>query len=469
MANKILLIFPPYSLKEEFSNLSEVGNMQQPLGVGYLGVVLEKAGFEVKIIDAPPLGWGIKEIVAETKKFQPDFIGLSVSTVDFNKTVKLAWALKKSRSVPVIIGGPHVTAVPEEVMDFSCFDIGVIGEGEETIVELIQALVEKGNLRKVKGVVFREGKRIIKTAPRPFLEDLDKLPFPARHLMPSLFSYHPTPATYKKFPVGTMITSRGCPYHCTFCFRGVFGNKLRFRSPESVVAEMEVLISQFGAKEIRLWDDTFNANPERVKAICQLMIKRGLKFPWTCLGRVDQVNRQMLALMKKAGCWQISYGIESGNEEILASINKGITKKMAKKAIEATYQVGIQSLGFFILGLPGETKATMEETIGFAKSLPLNAANFTIATPYPGTELWFLAKRCGFLKDVSYDKLLVNLPEKLYFVPEGLNAKTIQGYERKAYKEFYRNPKFILRQFKEIRSRSEFCRKLKAFLTIQTI
>jgi len=466
---RVLLIFPPYSLKEEFGDLSEVGNMQPPLGIGYLGAVLEKAGFEVIILDAPPLGWAIERIVCEAKKFLPDCIGISVSTVDFNKVVRLAGALKKSLNSPIIIGGPHVTALPDEAMEFSCFDIGVIGEGEETIVELIQVLIEKGDLRKVDGIVFREGKNLVRTAPRLYIKNLDSLPFPARHLMLPLSSYHPTPATYKKLPVGTMITSRGCPYRCSFCFRGVFGSKWRFRSPENVVAEMEVLISRFGAAEIRLWDDTFNADPERVKAICRLIIKRGLRFPWTCLGRVNQVGRQMLTLMKKAGCWQISYGIESGNEEILASINKGITKKMVKKAVEATYQAGIQSLGFFILGLPGETEKTMEETIQFAKSLPLNAANFTIATPYPGTDLWFLAQERGFLENISYDKLLVNLPEKPYFVPEGLEAETILEYERKAYKEFYRTPKFILRQLGEIESLPEFWRKLRAFFTIQRI
>ncbi|MFZ5366473.1 MAG: B12-binding domain-containing radical SAM protein [Patescibacteria group bacterium] len=472
---KILLIFPPYSLKEEFGALSEVGNMQPPLGIGYLGAVLEKEGFEVRIFDAPPLKWGIRKIVFEAEKFSPDFIGLSVSTADFNKAVKLGKALKKSLSSPIIIGGSHITALPDEMKRFSCFDIGVIGEGEETIVELIKALKKERmsppspRLRRVKGIVFREGKRVIKTSPRLYIENLDSLPFPARHLMPALSSYHPTPATFKKFPVGTMITSRGCPYRCTFCFRGVFGNRWRFRSPENVVSEMEVLISKFGAKEIRIWDDTFNADPERVKTICRLMIKRGLRFPWTCLARVDRIDRQMLALMKRAGCWQISYGIESGNEKILATINKGITKKMVKKAIEVTYQVGIRSLGFFILGLPGETEQTLRETIEFAKSLPLEAANFTIATPYPGTDLWFQAKKEGFLKNVSYDKLLVNLPEKLYFVPEGLNARLLKDYERVAYKEFYRNPKFILRQLGQIESWSEFYRKLKAFFTIQAI
>ena len=466
---RVLLIFPPYSLEEEYSGLAEVGNLQLPLGIGYLGAVLEKAGFEVKIFDAPPLGWGIKRLVSETKKFTPDFVGISSATVDFHKTVRLAEALKKSQNVTIIIGGPHMTALPEEAMKLSCFDVGVIGEGEETIVKLIQALIKKSNLRKVAGIAFREGKKIIKTTPRSYIKNLDSLPFPARHLMPPLSAYHPTPATYKKFPVATMMTSRGCPYHCTFCFRGVFGNQLRFRSPENVIAEMEMLIFEFGAAEIRIFDDTFNADPERVKAICRLMIKRNLKFPWTCLARVNRVDPQMLSLMKKAGCWQISYGIESGNDEVLAKIKKGITKKMAKKTVKMTYQAGIQPLGFFILGLPGETEETMKETIEFAKSLPLNAANFSIATPYPGTELWASAKKRGFLDNIAYEKLVVNLPDKPYYLPEGLKAETVQEYERKAYREFYRNPKFILRQLVEIDSLPEFWRKLKAFFTIQAI
>lgn len=466
---KVLLIFPPYNLREKYGELCEVGNMQQPLGIGYLGAVLEEAGFEVKIFDAPPLGWGMKKIVSEAKKFSPDFIGLSVATTDFEKAVKLAESLKKSLNSPIIIGGPHVTALPKKVMGFSCFDVGVIGEGERTVVELIQFLVKKKSLSKVKGIVFRQDERLIQTSARVFIKDLDSLPFPARHLMPPLSSYHPTPATYKKLPVGTMITSRGCPYHCSFCFRGVFGNRWRFRSPESIVAEMEVLISKFGVGEIRFWDDTFNADPERVSAICQLITKKGLRLPWTCLARVNQINPKMLRLMKKAGCWQISYGIESGNEKVLTEVNKGITKKVIRKAIENTYQAGIQSLGFFILGLPGETEETMSQTIEFAKSLPLTVANFTIATPFPGTKLWALAEKRGFLKSVSYSELLVNLPKKIHFVPKGLKAETLVEYERRAYKDFYRNPALVFRHLKEIRTLPEFYRKVKAFLTIQGV
>jgi anaerobic magnesium-protoporphyrin IX monomethyl ester cyclase len=466
---KILLIFPPYNLSEEFQGLSEVGNMQPPLGIAYIGAVLEKAGHEVKIIDAPPLGLGIKEIVKEAEIFSPDYIGLSVSTVDFNKSLELAKELKKKLNLLIIIGGPHVTAIPEEVMSYSGFDFGVIGEGEETIVSLLSALKNKTDLTKVDGLIFRQKKKIIKNKPREYIKDLDQIPFPTRHLMPELSKYHPTPATYQNFPVGTMITSRGCPYQCNFCFRGVFGNKWRFRSPENVVSEMEILIKEYGAREIRLWDDTFNADTERVKDICRLIIKKKLKFSWTCLGRVNKADKEMFKLMKKAGCWQISYGIESGNEEILKSLNKGITKKMVEEAVKETTEAGVQALGFFILGLPGETEKTMRETIDFAKSLPLSVANFTIATPYPGTKLWLEAEKRGFLKDVSYDKLLVNLPDRLFYVPEGLTAKKVQEFEVKAYREFYRNPKFIFRQLGQIKDLGDLARKAKAFLTIQSI
>lgn len=466
---KVLLIFPPFTLKETFGNLSKVGNYLQPLGIAYIGAVLERAGFEVKIIDAPVLGLNVEEIIAETKKYEPDFIGISSSTVSFYRTAELAKLLKKITDSPLIIGGPHVTALPEETMNSSVFDIGTLGEGEETIVELIKTILKKGDLRKVSGIIFRQKKRLIKTSPRCYISNLDDLPLPARHLMPELSVYHPTPATYKKSPVGTVITSRGCPNQCSFCFRGVFGNKWRYRLPENVVAEMEVLVNKYGAKEIRFWDDTFNVNPSRVKKICKLIIKKKLNIPWTCLCRVNQIELSMLRLMKKAGCWQISFGIEAGNEKVLAEIDKGITKQTVKKVIEMTEKEGIKSLGFFILGLPGETEETMTETINFAKSLPLDAANFTIATPYPGTKLWDLAKSKGFLKDVSYDELTVNLPKKPYFVPLGLNAEVIKKYEKRAYCEFYRNPRFLLRQIRSIKSPQELFRKASAFFTIASI
>lgn len=466
---KVLLIFPFYSLEEEYKGLSKVGNMLPPLGLAYIGAVLENAGYDVKIIDASPFGWQMQQIVQEAKSYAPDYIGISSSTVSFDQAVRLAKSLKKNLPCPIILGGPHVTALPEEAISEPCFDIGVIGEGEETIVELLNALSSKSSLKKIKGIIYKEKGKPVLASPREYIKDLDKLPFPARHLLPPLKNYHPTPATYKKFPVGSMITSRGCPNRCSFCFRGVFGNRWQFRSPENIVDEMEELVYKYGASEIRIWDDTFNVDPERVRKICKLILKKKLKVSWTCVGRVNHIDQTMLKLLKQAGCWQIAYGIESGNAEVLKSINKGITMDMVKNAVDLTYKSGLKSMGFFILGLPGETAQTMEETIKFAKSLPLDAANFTIATPYPGTVLWTMAKKNGSLTRDSYHKLLVNLPETAYFIPDGMTARDVKEYEKKAYREFYRNPSFILRQLRSIESFSELVRKLQAFIKIQSI
>lgn len=468
---KIVLIYPPYSLKEEFGKLEEVGNLQQPLGLAYLAAVLEKERHQVKIIDAPPLGYTISDIIREVKDFSPDVVGLTTVTVDFYKAIKIACQIKKNLGCPVIIGGPHLTADPENSMKQKCFDYGIIGEGEKTIIELVEKIRKNDleNLDKIKGIIYRHQGKIIKTQPRPFIKNLDTIPFPARHLLPPLEKYHPTPASYKKLPVGSITTSRGCPFQCIFCDRSIFGNNYRFRSPKNVVDELEILVRDFGAQEVRFWDDTFNANPERVVEICQEMIKRKLDIPWTCLARVNFVDQETLGWMKKAGCWQISYGIESGNPEVLKIIKKGLTKEMVRQALKLTKKAGIGIRGFFIFGLPGDTKKTMQETIDFAKSLSLDVANFYITMPFPGTELYREGKNWGAMKKIDYDKYLVNLPEELAYIPKGLDSKTIKEFERRAYREFYRRPKYLFSQFLQIKSLREFLEKIKAFLVISKI
>ena len=385
---KILLIYPPSSLEEEFSELEDVGNYQQPLGLAYLAAVLVKENYDVKIIDSPPLEFKIEDIINEIEKYQPDIIGLSAVTPTYVRALNLAQRIKKLKDIPIVIGGPHITTMPEETINNKCFDVGVIGEAEDTIIELVDALVNNKDLSMVDGIIFKKDGKIIKNNPRAALPDLDKVLFPARNLMPDLSLYHPTPATYKKLPIGTIMTTRGCPFRCTFCCRAVFGNNCRFRSPKNVVDELELLVKKHGAKEIRIWDDTFNADPARAIKICEEIINRKLNIAWTCLARVNFAQPEVLKAMKKAGCWQISYGIESGNEQILKNIKKGITLPMVREAIRKTKKAGIASLGFFILGLPGDTEKTMRQTIDFAKELPLNAANFTICTPFPGTEIY---------------------------------------------------------------------------------
>lgn len=468
MLGKILLIYPPYTLQEVFSELEEVGNSQQPLGLAYLAAVLEKEGYRVKIIDSPTLNYSIDEVIRKTLEYQPDIIGISVLTTTFNRSVILANKLKEFIKVPIIAGGPHATVLPFEVMQHQSFDYVVIGEGELTTLELTKVLAsgDLKSLEQIPGIVFRKNGDLIKTTSRPLIQDIDSIPFPARHLLPPLSAYHPTPATYKKLPIGTIMTSRGCPYKCVFCSRAIFGNSCRFRSTENVVQELKILVNDYQAAEIRIWDDTFNSNPQRAIDICEGIVKSKLNISWTCLARLNFARKDVLEAMKKAGCWQISYGIESGNDEILKKIKKGITKEMVRQGIKATKAAGISALGFFIIGLPGETEATMRQTIDFAKELNLDAANFTICMPYPGSEIYDELKASGQAEKINYEKLMVNLPDQLYYVPSGLTEEIVKKYERLAYREFYLRFSFILKQLGKINSWQEFWNKVKAFLAI---
>lgn len=476
MSTKILIIYPPYSLEELYDKLKSIGNTSPPLGIGYLGGVLEKNGYEVKIIDAPTLGYNLEDILRKFRNFQPDIVGLTCLTPDFEKVKTLAREIKKEKNIPLIIGGPHLTATPEETMKHDFFDYGVIGEGEETLIELIRNL-EKGdlkNLKNIQGIIFQQEGKIVRTQPRPYISNLDSLPFPARHLMPQLEEYHPTPASYRRLPVGTIITSRGCPFQCIYCDRSIFGNIFRFRSPQNVVDEIEVLIKDYGAQELRIWDDTFNAKPERAIEICQEILRRKLDISWTCLGRVNFVNKEMLAWMKKAGCWQISFGIESGDDEVLKKIKKSQTTEMVRSTLKLCQKVGMGSRGFFMLGLPGDTEETMKKTIDFAKSLPLDVVGFYPTIPFPNTELTKMAQKTGELKTAyydyyHYDQFKMNLPSQLFYVPQGLTEEIIRRYVKKAYHEFYIRPKYLFKQLLKIRNPRDLLNKIKAFFVIKGI
>ncbi len=447
----------------------DIATINQSLGLAYLAAVLEKESIPVQILDSPVFNWKPKDLIAKVKKIKPRFIGLTATTEEFDLVLKLAKNLKKHfPKIIIIIGGPHVTVTALQTMKHRCFDIAVIGEGEKTIVKLAEMLIRgKTNFKKIKGLAFRQNGKVYLTPPRPYINNLNSIPFPARHLLPSLNKYRPTPGSYKNLPVGTILTSRGCPFHCTFCARNVFGNQIRFRDPENVVDEIEMLVKNYGAREIRIWDDTFNLKPERVVAICKGIIKRKLLITWTCQARVNFINRQMLLWMKKAGCWQIAYGIESGNQETLNRIKKGITLKMVERAVKATKNAGIEVKGFFMLGLPGDTERTMRETINFAKRLDLDLATFSITVPFPGTELFSLISRTDEFKKVSYRNYRPYEKTILPYVPKGLTTNTIISYQKKAYREFYFRPKIFIQEILKIRNLVLLRNKISGFFSIQ--
>lgn len=455
---------------EHFKRFENVASIQQPLGLAYLAAVLVKNGHEVNIIDAAVLNYHHEQIVSHIRRYTPDLIGITSVTPNYATTLGLASRLKKEFDLPILIGGPHVTALVEETMRNHCYDFAVLGEGELTVLQLIDTIQNNGDLSMVKGIAYRHEGQLIKTPPRPYVEDLDTLPFPARNLLPELSNYKPTPSAYRNIPQATMITSRGCPYHCAFCDRSVFGNRYRARTARNVVDEMELLVNEHGAREIRFWDDTFNVDQKRVFAICEEILNRKLDVTWTCLGRVNHMNEDLLEAMAKAGCWQVDYGIESGNQAILNGIMKGQTLDMVQRVVELTHKAGIGVRGFFMLGLPGENESTMRDTIGFAKSLDLTSAVFHITTPFPGTELFKIATKTGELRsDAGYDEYMLGFSEDIPYVPQGLTAQRMKDFQNIAYREFYFRPSFLIKRILEIRSVRDVQRYAGAFFMVNRL
>ncbi len=439
----IFLANAPYSLEERYGNLASVGATLPHLGLLMLGAVLREAGHCVRILDASAQGLGYEETLEEVKKFQPDIIGLTAVTPSIIKTVKLASMIKDiCPTTPIIIGGPHFTAVPEQtLMDYPVFDYGVVGEGEDTVVELVEALSADKIPSHVAGVAFRGNGEIRFTPSRPPIKGLDSLPFPAWELLDNFPArYHPALFKYKKLPATHIISARGCPNKCIFCDTSVFSHRVRFHSPEYILEMIGYLIKNFGIKEIIFEDDQFLIKKKRVARICEGILKAKWNISWCCSGRVDSVkDPALLKLMKSSGCWQINYGIESGNQKILDFARKGITIDQTEKAVRLTREAGILSKGYFIFGLPYETEETMKKTIRFARHIPLNDISAFTLTPFPGSEMYDIAEQHGTI-DKDFEKM--NLLDVVY-VPNGLSKEKLLYYQRLFMKEFYLRPRII--------------------------
>ena len=464
---RISLLNPPYSLDDYFGGLSETGSMQQPLGIAYLSAYLKSKGEEVQLIDAAAMKYDLDRLIQEISRFHPDIVGISTTTPGYLRAEKLAARVKAELGLPIVIGGPHVTSLSQNTLSRPVFDYGVVGEGEVTTLELLRTIETGGDLSEVRGIAYKSEGEVRVTGRREYIADLDSLPFPDRDSLPPLSAYHPSPSSYRRLPLGTMVTSRGCPHHCVFCDRSVFGNLYRARSATNIVDEMEVLVERHHAREIRFWDDTFNLLPKRVLEVCKEILSRKLDVEWSCVARVSNMNRELLRAMRSAGCWQVDYGVETGDPEVLKNIHKGITMDLVRKTVDLSRSAGLRVRAFFMLGLPGETEGSMRRTIDFAKSLDLDVAVFHITTPLPGTELFRDAKARGELaEEVTWDKYLMFSAEDLPYVPKGVSRDMMKEYHRKAYREFYLRPRFMLKQVARIRTKEDLERYAKAFTTV---
>ncbi len=379
-------------------------NDYPPLGLAYLAAVLERAGHTIAVFD---LGLSpdseLAEDVRRVAAYAPDLVGLTAMTNTWYNAVALAHALKAALACPIVVGGPHATVFPERVAQEPAIDYVVVGEGEETLLELVTLLERTGMaptadaLGAVRGLCFVRAGALVKTAERPLIRDLDALPFPARHLFDLAAYPLYTPDRQRML---TVLTSRGCPYNCSYCFKGIVGRTYRQRSPENLIAELCSLIDAYGVRNFYFIDDLFTLDSKRLAVFAEQVIARRLDIRWQCLARVDRVTPELLQLMYRAGCRQLHYGVESADQAILDRIGKRITPAMVRQAVGWTRAARIRSKGYFMLGLPGDTEETMAKTIAFAAELELDEAMFSLTTPFPGTQLW--------------DELVARHPETAY-------------------------------------------------------
>ncbi|MDP3947388.1 MAG: radical SAM protein [bacterium] len=449
---KVVLINPP----------QPTAYPQPPMGLALIAAVVEREGYEVRVVDANALRLKPMDIVPLVTG--ANVVGLTAMTPTINAAISTARYLKQANhNLTIILGGAHATLLPDETLGSAPeIDMVVKGEGEQTIIELLRALEEQQPLDNIAGISYRRNGKVHSTPVRSTSVDLDSLPFLAYHLLP-WSRYRPHPPHGRAFPFAAMITSRGCPYRCSYCSKPIFGNKFRGQSPERVVEEITYYKEKFGVKEIAFYDDVFTLDRKRAYAIADNIIKKGLKIGWTCETRVNLVDKELLLHMKQAGCYAIAYGIESASPEILETLDKGITLEQVEAAVRLTQQVGLQTIGYFMLGSPGESLETISQTIRFAKKLKLDFAQFAITTPYPGTKLYDLYLE-GRRDDVPWENFVYEGAGRSVtpvFETDGLSRAELQHWMKRAYRTFYLRPSYLWQRIRQINSPGDLRVNLK--------
>ncbi len=444
---KVLLLNPPVKDDRRFIREGRCTQEQGvwatlwlPLSLANIGAVLEKNGHEVRLVDCPAEGiaWGLLEDLVNSSR--PEAVIWSTGTPSIQDDLEVASIVKKCNSkIFTGVFGTHVTVLDRQCMDaFPDVDCIIRNEPEITAGELINSLAAGRNPEGIEGLTFRNSAGdIIVNSPRPFIQDLDVLPFPAWHLV-NLDRYR-LPLQGRRFLMVAPL--RGCPFNCSFCTcQTYYGKRLRKRSVKNVIEEIIYDSERFKINDFFIWAETFVVDKEYVASLCRAIIEKGLSISWTSNSRVDTVDPDLLWLMARAGCWMISFGIESGNQRILDGVGKGTNLKQAREAVRSAREAGIKTVGHFILGLPGETKESMEETIKYACSLGLDLAQFYCAVPFPGSRLYDHALEEGWITSNDYssfkqDYALMRLPT--------VTPEEVSKYRDLAYRKFYFNPRGV--------------------------
>ena len=443
---KIFLINPSHG--EVYGKLTPPDHPH--LGLAYIAAVLEAENHAVRIIDIDAEALTDENLSKIIECEKPDMVGITATTPVIYSAFKIAELVKKNFSSLTVVGGMHATLMPEECVANEFVDFAVFGEGEKTILELLECIKSNGDYSKIKGLAYKKGGETVRNEPREPIQDLDSIPFPARHLFKNQKYTYPDALRFPAFPI---ITSRGCPGNCTFCTaKFMHGKRFRNRSAENILEEVDLLVREYGASEIHIWDDNFITNRKRVFEFRDGIIKKGMKvlFSFPNGVRADFINREILQALKDMGTYSIAIGVESGNQRILDSIQKGIKLEQIENAFKLAKELKLETWGFFLLGLPEEDSKTMEETIDFAIKLDPDIAKFHILKPFPKSIVYEQLKSKGLIIDENYIHYGIHT-KPVHRLPT-VSQEELLEWQQKAYRRFYMRPSKMLKEIARLKT-----------------
>jgi len=438
--------------------------LEYPIYLAYVVAVLEKAGFEVKFLDAVLEELSINDFAEKVRQIDPEMVVLECSTPSIEYDLSSAQAVKKAlRKTLVVLVGSHPTLFHKGIVsENEGIDVICRGEFDFTVRDVALVLSQKGDLRGVKGITYRDGTGVHVNEDRPLIQNLDEIPFPARHIVKSKYYRQ---GTFVAKHCTTVVTSRGCPYHCTYCLwpGTLYGHRFRARSPLNVVEEIEQVVRDYHIDEIYFDDDSLALDRKRILEICRLIKERQLKVKWISQCRVDSMDEEVVQAIKQAGCRYIRFGVESGSQRMLQTMKKGVTLDKIRKAFELCRRVGIKTQAFFLFGIPGETEDSIRETIKFAKELRADSAQFAVVIPHPGTELYRICQDNGWLKYNSWEDFSAG---NCLIETKHLSRRDIERARIQAYREFYFRPSYILATALKLRGLTDIKSVIKSAISI---
>jgi radical SAM superfamily enzyme YgiQ (UPF0313 family) len=416
-------------------DMTRLANIMPPHGLMMLAAVLEREGFDCDLVDLYAHPRRLEDLVPDLLARRPDAVGISTTTSSFLGGAAIAAALKERRpDLPVVFGGVHPTSIWARLLkEYPAIDAIVVGEGEETFLELAWAGFKPSSA--LRGLAYRDAAgHPVFSGPRPLIRDLDALPYPAYHKLEGFPKAYPLPLfNYPKSPSTTFVTSRGCPFSCSYCDRSVFGSTFRFHSAGHLLEHLRFLRMRYGIRHVNIYDDNFLLRKERVVEFCEGLIGSKLGTTFNCIGRASVLDAPLLTLMKRAGCWMINLGVESGDEAVIGPHRARADLEGIREAVRLIHAAGIRAKGLFMLGIPGETESSAEATIRFAVENGFDDANLTKFTPFPGAPIYDTIGEFGeFTED--WEKMnCINL----VFVPKGFTRERLEQLYGQFYRRFY--------------------------------